>query len=113
MEFLVIFIGVVLLGISAVFKLNILFMVAFLLAVFNDYIRTIMIQRKQDERAALIKSKADGLTYFIVLGMVVIMLGISVKDSKAFQSVPQLLSTILTVICLVHSFTMSIFLRKY
>lgn len=113
MNFLIFFIGAVLLVISVVFKLNILFMVAFLVAVFNDFIGIVMIQKKQDERAALIKSKTDGLTYFIIFGLVIIMLGISVRNPEIFKSVPQLLSLVLTVICLVHSFTLSIFQRKY
>ncbi|MFT9056818.1 MAG: hypothetical protein ABF449_09400 [Ethanoligenens sp.] len=113
MDLLILLIGTILLVISAVFKLDALFMATFLVATFNDFIRTAMIQKKQDERAVLIKSKADGLTYFIVFGLLVVMLGVSVKRPEFFPSIPQVLSIIITAICLIHSLTLSIFQRKY
>lgn len=113
MDLLVLLIGMILLVVSAVFKLDILFMATFLIAAFNDFIRTAMIQKKQDERAALIKSKSDGLTYFIVFALLVVMLGVSVKRPKLFPSIPQMLSIIITVISLVHSLALSIFQKKY
>lgn len=113
MDLLVFMFGMALLVFSAVFKLDILFMSAFLVAAFNDFIRTAMIQKKQDERAALIKSKSDGLTYFIVFALLVVTLGISVKHPEIFQSVPQVLCMTVTAICLIHSLILSIFQRKY
>lgn len=113
MDLLILLIGTILLVISAVFKLDILFMATFLFTAFNDFIRTAMIQKKQDERAALIKSKSDSLTYFIIFGLLVVMLGVSVKRPELFQSVPQMLCITITAICLIHSLTLSIFQRKY
>lgn len=113
MDLIVILVGVVLLVSSAVLKLDILFAVAFLVAAFNDFIRTTMIQKKQDERVALIKSKSDGLTYFVMLGLIVVMLGISVRRPGIFQSVPQMLCMLLAAICLIHSLILSVFQRKF
>ncbi len=46
MDLLVLVVGAVLLVSSAVLKLDILFAAAFLVAAFNDFIRTTMIQKK-------------------------------------------------------------------
>lgn len=113
MDFFIIFIAAALTAISTVFKLNVLFIAAFLIAVFNDFIRTVLIQKKQDERMGLIKSKADGLTYFIVWALIIVIFGISTKHTNFFQNASQLLSLILITISLVHSLTFSIFQRKY
>ena len=113
MDLLVLLVGVLLLISSAVFKLNFLFTIAFLVAAFNDFIRTAIIQKRPDERSTLIKSKSDGLTYFIIFGLLVVTLGVAVKRPQVFQSVPQMLFMILTAICLVHSLMLSIFQRKF
>ena len=113
MDLLVLLVGAALLISSAVFKLDILFAVTFLVAAFNDFIRTTMIQKKQDERTALIKSKSDGLTYFVMLGLIVVMLGISVRRPGIFQSVPQMLCMLLAAICLIHSLILSVIQRKF
>lgn len=113
MDILIIFIGTVLLAVSVALKVDILFMAAFLIAAINDFIRISIIQKKQDERALLIKTKSDGLTYFIIFGVLVVMLSIAIKRPALFGSVPDLLCIILTAICLIHSMTLSIFNRKY
>lgn len=113
MDLLILFIGAALLATSVILKLDVLFMAAFLVAAFNDFAWTAMIQKKQDERAALIKVKADGITYFITLGLLVILLGLTIKRSELFGSVPQLLCFILTAVCLIHSLALSVFGRKY
>ncbi|MGW8115308.1 hypothetical protein ACVS9P_09145 [Caproicibacterium sp. NSD3] len=113
MDLLVLLVGAVLLIFSAIFKLDFLFVIAFLVATLNDFIRTAMIQKRPDERAVLIKSKSDGLTYFVIYGLLIVTLGVAVKQPQVFQSVPQMLFMILTAICLVHSLMLSIFQRKF
>jgi hypothetical protein len=113
MDFLILAVGAVLLVSSTVFKLDSLFAAAFLVAVFNDFIRTTMIQKKQDERAALIKSKSDSLTYFIIVCLLIATLGIAVKRPALFPSVSQTLCILITLIDLIHSLMLSIFQRKY
>ncbi|MCH4239769.1 MAG: hypothetical protein LKF71_05840 [Oscillospiraceae bacterium] len=112
MDLLVLLVGVVLLISSAVFKLDALFAVAFLVAIFNDFIRTAIIRKRSDERAVLIKSKSDSLTYFVIYCLLIATLGVAVKQPQVFQSVPQMLFMILTAICLIHSLMLSIFQRK-
>ncbi|WP_234124820.1 hypothetical protein [Clostridium hydrogenum] len=113
MDLLIIFIGIVLFVASIVLKQYILFMVAFLVIVFNDFVRITIIQKKKDERVELIKMKTDGITYFSTLGLLVVFINISAKTPNLFGSVSHSLCIVFITICLIHSIALSVFNRKY
>lgn len=113
MDILIILLGTVLFSASIILKFDVLYMTAFLVAVFNDFIHVTKIKKKQDEREKLITTNTDALTYFLILGLLVILQTASIKMPWLFKSIPQLLCSIIIAVCLIHSTVLSIFERKY
>ena len=103
MDILIILLGTVLFLTGTILKLNVLYMMTFLVAVFNDFIRITKIKKKQDEREKLITTNTDALTYFLILGLLVILQTASIKMPWLFKSIPQLLCNIIIAVCLIHS----------